>query len=74
MRGLVLFGYNLLLPVFLLLGLPGFLIKGKRRGGLRENFGQRFGRYDEDTRSALEGSQPIWIHAVSVGEVLVALK
>lgn len=79
--------YNLLLPLALLVGLPGYLIKAIRRGGARDNFAQRFGRYDTEIlqrwRQDDEGvdevesgrlSKRVWIHAVSVGEVLVGMK
>lgn len=66
--------YNLLLPVVLLLGLPSFLIKGLRRGGLARNFLQRLGFLPEPLLERLRGRRPIWIHAVSVGEVFIALK
>jgi len=73
-RPLVYLLYNLLLPVALLLGLPSFLIKGWRRGGLARHFRQRLGFYNRETLDGLAGSNPIWIHAVSVGEVFIALK
>jgi len=73
-RFLVYLIYNLLLPVVLLLGLPAFLIKGIKRGGLARNFRQRFGWFRERTLSRFKGDCPIWVHAVSVGEVLLALK
>jgi len=68
--------YNLLLPLALLVGLPRYLIKAIRRGGARKNFVQRFGRYDQALldRWKEEDGGRIWIHAVSVGEVLVGLK
>ena len=68
--------YNLLLPLVLLLGLPRYLIKAVRRGGARKNFVQRFGRYDQPLldRWREETGSRSWIHAVSVGEVLVGLK
>lgn len=66
--------YNLLLPVALLLGLPTFVIKGIRRGGLARNFRQRLGLFREETLARFQGEKPIWIHAVSVGEIFVALK
>ncbi len=66
--------YNLLLPVVLLLGMPSFLIKGWKRGGLARNFKQRFGWFSAETLGRFKGNRPIWIHAVSVGEVIVALK
>ncbi|MCB1094339.1 MAG: 3-deoxy-D-manno-octulosonic acid transferase [Verrucomicrobiae bacterium] len=68
--------YNLLLPMGLLVALPGFLVKMKKRGGYGPGFGQRFGNYADDfPPAATDRSQrPLWIHAVSVGEVLIAQK
>lgn len=73
-RALVYLIYNLLLPPVLLLGLPSFLIKGIRRGGLARNFKQRFGFFRRETLEKWKGSRPIWIHAVSVGEAFIAFK
>ena len=66
--------YNLLWPIGLLLFLPGYLVKMFRRGGYREKFGQRFGIYDRHLSARLYWKKPIWLHAVSVGEVTIALK
>lgn len=68
--------YNVLLPVVLVLGLPGYLIKGLRRGGLGASLAERFGFLDAAKRARLvAGSgRRVWIHAVSVGETLVGLK
>jgi len=66
--------YNLLWPIGLLLFLPSYLAKMFRRGGYRENFGQRVGFYSTEYRQRLHGKNPTWIHAVSVGEVVIALK
>jgi 3-deoxy-D-manno-octulosonic-acid transferase len=68
------FIYNLLWPIGLLFFLPGYLVKMFRRGGYREKFGQRFAIYDVDLRAQLANRKSIWIHAVSVGEVAIALK
>lgn len=68
------FIYNLLWPIGLLLFLPRYLVKMFRRGGYRKKFGQRFGFYDVDLRRRLAAQPPIWLHAVSVGEVAIALK
>ncbi len=68
------FLYNLLFPFALLLFLPGYLAKMRRRGNYREKFGQRLGIYDSDVRARLDARQNVWMHAVSVGEVAVALK
>ncbi len=73
-RPLVYLIYNLLLPLLLLVGFPAFIIKGIRRGGLARNFGQRLGFFDKETTAALAKDGNLWMHAVSVGEVFVALK
>ena len=66
--------YNLLYPVGLLFFLPGQISKLLRRGNYRHKFGQRFGIYDRDVRARLAARRCTWIHAVSVGEVAIALK
>src|SRR5437763_4425779 len=45
-----------------------------RRGGYREKFGQRVGIYDGALRNRLAKQRSTWLHAVSVGEVNIALK
>jgi 3-deoxy-D-manno-octulosonic-acid transferase len=66
--------YNLLWPLGLLFFLPGYLLKMFRRGGYREKFWQRVGIYGADARRRLTKPRSTWLHAVSVGEVTVALK
>ena len=66
--------YNLLFPIGLLFILPAYLVKMQRRGNYRRNFGQRFGFYSAEVRTRVAGGGATWIHAVSVGEVAVALK
>ena len=66
--------YNLLWPFGLLFFLPGYLLKMLRRGGYREKFGQRLGIYGAEIRPRLAKQRSTWLHAVSVGEVTVALK
>jgi 3-deoxy-D-manno-octulosonic-acid transferase len=68
------FIYNLFWPVGLLFFLPGYLAKMIRRGGYRKKFGQRLGIYDDNVRARLSQQRSTWLHAVSVGEVNVALK
>jgi 3-deoxy-D-manno-octulosonic-acid transferase len=68
------FIYNLLWPLGLLFFLPGYFTKMLRRGGYREKFGQRLGIYDRALRARLSKQRSTWLHAVSVGEVNVALK
>jgi 3-deoxy-D-manno-octulosonic-acid transferase len=68
------FIYNLVWPLGLLLFLPGYILKMIRRGGYRSKFGQRLGLYDVDLQAKLGKERSTWLHAVSVGEVAVALK
>ena len=68
------FIYNLLWPIGLLFFLPGYFMKMIRRGGYREKFGQRLGIYDSGLRDRLSNQRSTWLHAVSVGEVNIALK
>jgi len=68
------FLYNLLWPIGLLVFLPGYLRKMFRRRGYREKFGQRLGIYDVGVRARLANQRSTWLHAVSVGEVGIALK
>src|SRR5438876_11222418 len=68
------FIYNLFWPIGLLFFLPSYFMKMVRRGGYRKNFGQRFGMYNGELRVRLSNQRSTWLHAVSVGEVNVALK
>ncbi|HME89587.1 MAG TPA: glycosyltransferase N-terminal domain-containing protein [Chthoniobacterales bacterium] len=68
------FLYNLLWPLGLLFFLPSYLVKMVRRGNYRRKFGQRLGIYGRDVRARLSKRRSTWLHAVSVGEVGVALK
>jgi 3-deoxy-D-manno-octulosonic-acid transferase len=68
------FIYNLFWPIGLLFFLPGYVVKMIRRGGYREKFGQRLGIYDREVRARLSKHKSTWLHAVSVGEVNIALK
>src|SRR5262249_10018593 len=68
------FIYNLFWPIGVLVFLPGYFVKMIRRGGYREKFGQRLGIYDQELRARLSKQKSTWLHAVSVGEVNVALK
>ncbi len=64
--------YNLLLPVFLVLSLPGYLIKMKKRGGWGTGLLERFGIYRRPKAEEPQGG--LYVHAVSVGETMIALK
>lgn len=66
--------YNVLFVGGFTLMLPRFLIRMARRGGYRKHFEQRFARYDAATLALLEKDRRVWLHAVSVGEIFIALK
>lgn len=68
------FIYNLFWPIGLLFFLPGYFAKMIRRGGYRKKFEQRLGIYDREVRERLSKQRLTWLHAVSVGEVNIALK
>ncbi|TAN35791.1 MAG: 3-deoxy-D-manno-octulosonic acid transferase [Verrucomicrobia bacterium] len=66
--------YNFCFVIGFSLMLPRFLWRMARRGGYARNFLQRFGRYAPEIRARLTEGGRVWIHAVSVGEVGVALR
>ena len=65
--------YTCLFTLAYLIMLPHFFMRMKRRGGYRARFSDRFGFYPQEVRNRLAKiHRPVWIHAVSVGEVYVA--
>ena len=66
--------YRLLFPVVLLAMLPSVLLRMIRRGGFREKFAQRLGRYSAADRARFASREWVWVHSISVGETFVALK
>ncbi len=54
--------------------LPRLVLRIRRRGQYRDRFGERFGLFSKEARARLEKGGWIWIHAVSVGEMMMALK
>ena len=65
------FLYSIVTALGALVASPYFLIKGLRSGKYLGNLGERFGRVPREISAKSEGC--IWMHAVSVGEVLAAL-
>lgn len=61
--------YNILFALFALFYLPYLIIRGK----WHSEFKTRFGCFHSSWIKELEGAKCIWIHAVSVGEVLVVV-
>ena len=73
MNRIPLFLYNLLFFPLLLILLPSYLLRMKRRGGYKSKLAQRFGVFDLTSVERI-GTGRIWIHASSVGETGIALK
>ncbi|MDD5200842.1 MAG: 3-deoxy-D-manno-octulosonic acid transferase [Terrimicrobiaceae bacterium] len=68
------FFYNLGYPIVLIAMLPWLIRRMIRRGKYRHKFGQRFAIYSKRVRRRLADGGRTWVHAVSVGEVLIAMK
>lgn len=71
-RPLVLLVYNIALPVFFMLAFPAWLVKMWRRGGYGTGLLERFAVFRKPAQE--EPADTVYVHAVSVGEVLIALK
>jgi len=69
----VFFAYNLISTIGVILGLPFFLIKLITTPKYRPGAAQRLGFYPKEAIEKLRGEKVLWIHAVSVGEVIAAL-
>ena len=67
------FIYNLLFVPAMLILLPGYLLRNRRRGGYGIKLAQRFGIIDRQTVDRI-GKGRIWLHAVSVGEIGIGLR
>jgi 3-deoxy-D-manno-octulosonic-acid transferase len=66
--------YNLLFPIVFLFMLPKFISRMLKRGGYGQHFEQRIGHFGTRTKTRLREHRRIWVHAVSVGEIYVALR
>ncbi len=69
--------YSLLLLAVLVVGAPYWLVRMAMSGRYRAGLGGRLGRVPAEVRAAGEaaardGKAVVWVHAVSVGEVLAA--
>ena len=66
--------YNLIFPFLFLLYLPFYLVHIFRRGGLTVDYWERIGIFTEEKKKRLRALEnPVWIHAVSVGETVAAV-
>jgi 3-deoxy-D-manno-octulosonic-acid transferase len=64
--------YRLLLPLLFLAAFPGWIVKMLRRGGFGTRLGERAAIYPTAADSEPNGA--VHVHAVSVGEAMLALK
>ena len=67
------FIYNLIFPLAFIFFIPGMIIKLIRRPGYKKTFMERFAVFSPDKEIYLgEYHGAIWVHAVSVGESVIA--
>jgi len=64
--------YSFILLLALVLGSPWWLLRMATSGKYREGLTERLGRIPLRIRAGLMGRPVVWVHAVSVGEVLAA--
>jgi 3-deoxy-D-manno-octulosonic-acid transferase len=65
--------YNLIFPLVFVLAAPYYLWRIWKRGSVTRAFGERLGLYSPGLRARLAAlDRPVWIHAVSVGEMMLA--
>src|SRR3954449_10254370 len=66
--------YSLLLLGTLVLGAPYWLVRMATSGRYRAGLPRRLGVVPKGLRAAVAGRDVVWVHAVSVGEVLSAIQ
>ena len=64
--------YSMLLSLALVVSSPWWLLRMVTTQRYREGLRQRVGGVSAQLRAAIEGKRTVWLHAVSVGEVLAA--
>ncbi len=73
-RSLLGFGYSALLGAGLALSAPWWLLRMATTARYREGLAERLGRVPARLRAAVAGRRVVWVHAVSVGEVLAVAR
>jgi 3-deoxy-D-manno-octulosonic-acid transferase len=66
--------YSIALALALLAAAPWWLFRMITTERYRQGLGQRLGKVPAALREAVRGRQVVWLHAVSVGEVLAATR
>ena len=70
----MIFIYNMLFFPGLIFFLPGLICKLIWRPGYKKTFAERFAVFSAEQKTRLKSvERPVWVHAVSVGETMVAL-
>jgi 3-deoxy-D-manno-octulosonic-acid transferase len=64
--------YSLGVVLLLIVGLPFWLLQMARTGKYRTGLAERFGKIPRRLRATARNENCIWVHAVSVGEVLAS--
>ncbi len=64
--------YSVLLAVVLVLGAPWWLVRMATSGRYRAGLAGRLGFISKQIRETVSGKHVVWLHAVSVGEVMAA--
>lgn len=67
------FWYNFFFTIFFVLSAPYYFRRMHRRGNWQSGFQERFGKFPTRLKAVLTNRHTIWIHAVSVGEVNMAM-
>jgi 3-deoxy-D-manno-octulosonic-acid transferase len=70
----MLFFYSLALALVLILGAPYWLFRMATSGKYREGLSERLGFFPKRLLAHSQGAPVIWVHAVSVGELLAAMR
>ncbi len=66
--------YNIIFPFLFILFIPSIIIKLIRRPGYKKTYWERFAIYSREKKNLIKDlKNPIWIHAVSVGETVIAM-
>jgi 3-deoxy-D-manno-octulosonic-acid transferase len=68
----MLIAYSCALALLLVLGAPWWLFRMAGSGKYREGLSERLGVVPRRIRQGVDGQRVVWVHAVSVGEVLAA--
>jgi len=66
--------YSLLLAAVFVVGAPYWLVRMLTSGRYRAGLSERLGRVPAELRALASGRNVVWLHAVSVGEVLAATR